>query len=78
MCSGRAVSAVGWDFGSQCMAPRKYRHLGWVEAELWDLADSESFAFTEEPEDWSELAHERHAYESAFQQADLRSARKHA
>ncbi|WP_329086832.1 hypothetical protein OG979_27220 [Actinomadura citrea] len=76
MYSGEAVSAVGWDFGSQCLAPRKYRHLGWVEAEIWNLTDAESFAFAEEPEDWSELAHERPAYESAFRCTDLSSTQK--
>ncbi|WP_067806820.1 hypothetical protein [Actinomadura formosensis] len=65
--SGRAVSAVGWDFGSQCMAPRKYRHLTWVEAEVWGLRDADCFTVAEEPGDWSQLAHERAAYEDALQ-----------
>ena len=78
MYSGKAVSAVGWDFGSQCMAPRKYRHLGWVEAELWNLANSEPFAFAEEPEDWTELAHERPAFEDAFQCAHFQSPHEHS
>ncbi|MES9537613.1 hypothetical protein [Actinomadura sp. NPDC000600] len=68
--TGKAVSAVGWDFGAQCMAPRKYRHLSWVEADVWGLTDTEAFAFTEEPEDWSELAHERAAYEGVLRCAD--------
>ncbi|MGI5420349.1 hypothetical protein [Actinomadura luteofluorescens] len=75
---GKAVSAVGWDFGSQCMAPRKYRHLGWVEAELWNLTTSDAFAFAEEPADWTELAHERPAYEGALQSADLHIPRENS
>ncbi|SFQ49356.1 hypothetical protein SAMN04489713_1424 [Actinomadura madurae] len=63
---GKAVSAVGWDFGSQSMAPRKYRHLGWIESEVWALGDAKCFAFAEEPDDWSALAHERAAYERVF------------
>ena len=65
--AGKAVSAVGWDFGSQCMAPRKYRRLAWVEAETWGLHGSDEFDAAERPDDWSDLAHERAAYEHALQ-----------
>lgn len=61
--SGKAVSAVGWDFGSQCMSPRKYQELCWVEAETWGLNASDCLAVATEPEDWTSLAHERAAYE---------------
>lgn len=61
--SGKPVSAVGWDFGSQCTAPGKYRALCWAEAELWGLHHDDCFALAEKPEDWSVLAHERAAYE---------------
>lgn len=42
--SGRPVSSVGWDFGSQTMSPRKYRELCWLEAEMWDLHGHPSLA----------------------------------
>lgn len=71
--SGRAVSAVGWDFGSQCMAPRKYRRLTWVEAETWGLCDSDSLKAAEKPDDWSDLAHERAAYEHALQHLSVQT-----
>ncbi|WP_214412230.1 hypothetical protein [Sphaerisporangium fuscum] len=64
--SGKPVSAVGWDFGSQVVAPRKYRRLCWVEAEVWGLHDSECLAVAEKPESWDELAHERAAYVHAL------------
>jgi hypothetical protein len=61
--SGRAVSAVGWDFGAQAMAPQKYRRLCWVEAETWNLQGSDCLGIAEDPgADWSDLAHERSAY----------------
>ncbi|MFI0355145.1 hypothetical protein [Actinomadura sp. 9N407] len=68
--SGKPVSAVGWDFGSQSMAPAKYRRLCWVEAELWDLHESDGLALTERPGDWAELVHERAAFESALETLD--------
>jgi hypothetical protein len=33
----KQVSAVGWDFGSQMMAPDKYMQLSWVEARALNL-----------------------------------------
>ncbi|GII66288.1 hypothetical protein Skr01_63730 [Sphaerisporangium krabiense] len=64
--SGKAVSAVGWDFGAQATAPRKYRHLCWVEAEVWGLHGSDCLAVAERPEDWAELSRERAAYADAL------------
>ncbi|MFG1874954.1 hypothetical protein ACGFIV_08975 [Sphaerisporangium sp. NPDC049003] len=64
--SGRPVSAVGWDFGSQVVSPRKYRRLCWVEAEVWGLHGSDCLAVAERPESWAELAHERAAYAGAL------------
>jgi hypothetical protein len=31
---GRQVSSIGWDFGSQMIAPDKYRKLSWVEGRI--------------------------------------------
>lgn len=39
MYGDRAISAVGWDFGSQSMAPGKYRQLSWVESRLAGLEE---------------------------------------
>ncbi|MDH2429117.1 hypothetical protein [Sphaerisporangium sp. TRM90804] len=64
--SGKPVSAVGWDFGSQAFSPRKYRGLCWVEAEVWGLHGSECLAVAEKPGNWAELAHERAAYADAL------------
>ncbi len=49
--AGRPVSAVGWDFGSQAMAPLKYRYLSWIEAERWGLLGTHAFAVAIEPPD---------------------------
>jgi hypothetical protein len=65
--AGRAASAVGWDFGSQAMAPQKYRQLCWVEAEIWGLHDMPCFEIAEEPRNWGDLAHERAAYADRLQ-----------
>ncbi|GAA3826825.1 hypothetical protein GCM10022226_54550 [Sphaerisporangium flaviroseum] len=64
--SGKPVSAVGWDFGSQVVSPHKYKRLCWVEAEVWGLHDSDCLAVAEKPESWAELAHERAAYVKAL------------
>ncbi|WP_248959347.1 hypothetical protein [Sphaerisporangium perillae] len=64
--SGKPVSAVGWDFGSQVISPRKYRRLCWVEAEVWGLHGSDCLAVAEKPESWAELVHERAAYVDAL------------
>lgn len=60
--AGHAVSAVGWDFGSQAMAPEKYRQLCWMEAEVWGLHGSAALAVSRAPEDMAILAHEAPAY----------------
>jgi hypothetical protein len=72
--SGRPVSAVGWDFGSQSMAPRKYRHLTWVESQVWGLTGAECLKVAEAPDDWSDLVHERAAYEHALLTGEAGSA----
>jgi hypothetical protein len=59
---GKAISAVGWDFGSQYMAPIKYRNLCWVEAEIWGMHGSQLFQCELEPIDWSPLSGERDAF----------------
>jgi hypothetical protein len=64
--SGKPVSAVGWDFGSQVVSPRKYKRLCWVEAEVWDLHGNDCLAVAEKPESWAELVHERAAYVDAL------------
>ncbi|SCL46003.1 hypothetical protein GA0070606_0902 [Micromonospora citrea] len=60
--AGKQVSAVGWDFGSQAMAPGKYRQLCWVEADMWGLHGSPALAVARAPEDMAALAHEAPAY----------------
>ena len=62
---GRAVSAVGWDFGAQSMAPRKYRELCWVEADHWGLRGAPCFRIAEKPRDLTVLDHERSAWSPA-------------
>lgn len=44
---GKPVSSVGWDFGSQAQAVRKYRMLCALEASLWDLSQSNVFTVAE-------------------------------
>ena len=59
---GNAVSAVGWDFGSQAQALHKYRMLCWIEAEYWGLQNSELFAVKEAVTDRRLVEKERAAY----------------
>jgi hypothetical protein len=59
---GRPVSAVGWDFGSQAMAPTKYRQLCWMEAEKWGLHGHPAFAVEQRPTDLALLAGESGAF----------------
>ncbi|RKN22595.1 hypothetical protein D7147_08090 [Micromonospora musae] len=66
---GRPVSAVGWDFGSQAMAPEKYRQLCWVEAGVWELHGSPALAVARPPESMDVLAHEAPAYARSGLQA---------
>jgi hypothetical protein len=60
--SGRPVSAVGWDFGSQAMAPQKYRELCWLEAEMWNLHGHPSFAKELKPQSLDNLRQEYSAF----------------
>lgn len=56
--AGNPVSAVGWDFGSQTMAPEKYRSLCWLEANRWGLLESPALRLARKPTDMSVVAHE--------------------
>ncbi|MFE7439018.1 hypothetical protein ACFU7X_00880 [Streptomyces chartreusis] len=60
--NGRPVSAVGWDFGSQATAPRKYRQLCWIEAEKWELQGAACFKDAERPIEMDLLRREEAAY----------------
>ena len=60
--AGRAVSAVGWDFGSQATAPDKYRALCWIEAERWGLHGHDSLALACRPTNSVLVQRERDAY----------------
>lgn len=59
---GKPASAVGWDFGSQVMAPQKYRQLCWMEAEKWGLHDHPAFELELEPTRLELLAGEASAF----------------
>ncbi|MFI7609533.1 hypothetical protein ACIBTV_31075 [Micromonospora sp. NPDC049366] len=67
--AGKPVSAVGWDFGSQALAPDKYRQLCWVEADVWGLHGSPALAVARAPESLDALAHEAPAYAGKGPQA---------
>lgn len=60
--SGKAVSAVGWDFGSQGMAPTKYQQLCWMEAERWGMHGHPAFRLEERPMDPRLLENEAPAF----------------
>jgi len=60
--SGKAVSAVGWDFGSQVLSPAKYRALCWIEAEASGLHGSPAFAVEERPANFDLVRHESPAF----------------
>ncbi len=47
--AGMPISAVGWDFGSQMLAIRRYRQLCWLEARYWGIQPSQVFSDAEEP-----------------------------
>jgi hypothetical protein len=64
--SGNPVSAVGWDFGSQWMAPEKYRQLCWLEAKKWGMHGHPAFAIEKEPPDLSLLGGEAAAFPEFF------------
>jgi hypothetical protein len=61
---GHPVSAVGWDFGSQAQAIEKYRNLCWIEAECWDLHDTDALSVAKRPHDMGLVQRERRAWES--------------
>lgn len=58
----KQVSAVGWDFGSQAMAPTKYQELTWLEAERHGLHGSESLAVEKRPHHADNLSYESAAF----------------
>ena len=60
--AGKPVSAVGWDFGSQAMAPQKYRELVWLEAEVFGLHGHPSLACAVKPGDLENLRQEKAAF----------------
>lgn len=62
--AGQPVSAVGWDFGSQVFAPRKYGELCWMEAERWGLHGQSAFALEVQPVSLETLAAEASAWRS--------------
>jgi hypothetical protein len=56
-----AISAIGWDFGSQQMAPDKYRSLAWVESQVFGV-DGSVFGSVEPVESPDALWRERDAF----------------
>jgi hypothetical protein len=58
----KPVSAVGWDFGSQAQAIRKYKMLCWIEAEYWGLHHSNLFKLEERVTDSRLVEKEKSAY----------------
>lgn len=60
--TGNPASAIGWDFGSQAMAPQKYRQLCWIESEIWNLQGAPCFKSAEQPHGLALLQHEEAAY----------------
>ncbi len=70
MYEGKPVSAVGWDFGSQAQAIRKYRMLCWIEAEYWGLQHSNLFRLKERVTDTRLVEKERSAYADRVQLHD--------
>jgi hypothetical protein len=70
MYEGKPVSAVGWDFGSQAQAVRKYRMLCWIEAEYWGLQHSDLFRLKERVTDRRLVEKEMSAYADRVQLGD--------
>jgi len=64
---GKPISAVGWDFGTQAQAIRKYKMLCWLEAEYWGLEGDDVFAIKEKPEDFELVEKERAAYTAKYE-----------
>ncbi len=67
---GRAVSAVGWDFGSQAMAPRKYRELSWIESRMMGLGD-DVLGEIRRPSSLDSLWREKDAFSLQIDQIEL-------
>jgi hypothetical protein len=68
--AGRPVSAVGWDFGAQLVAPDKYRALCWVEERYWDLEGTGVFALARRPTDRRQIQKEYAAYRDRLPDID--------
>jgi hypothetical protein len=67
---GQPVSSVGWDFGSQLMAPAKYRALCWVESCYWGLEDTDVFRLAQQPTDRRQIEREYAAYQDRLPDID--------
>jgi hypothetical protein len=67
--SGKPVSAIGWDFGSQAMAPQKYRELCWLEAEMWNLHGHPSLAREQRPNSLENIRQEYAAFSNKVEGA---------
>lgn len=59
----RAISAVGWDFGTQSQSLAKYSELCYLEAKQWDLVGSDRLPFQRPPADLTLISKERDAYQ---------------
>jgi hypothetical protein len=70
---GKPISAVGWDFGTQAQAIRKYKMLCWIEAKYWGLEDSDVFLLKEFPGESRLVEKEKAAYSSAVPGPDSQS-----
>lgn len=57
-----AISAVGWDFGSQSQSLAKYSELCWLEAKQWNLLGSPLLPFQIEPSNLKLIYKEQDAY----------------
>jgi hypothetical protein len=64
------ISAIGWDFGSQIQSPKKYRMLCWIEAEYWNLQNSNIFPIKEPVTDRRLVEKEASAYRNRVEIID--------
>lgn len=71
MLKGRAVSAAGWDFGSQAQAVQKYKALCWIEERYWRLQGRGVFGLGEPPADLRLVGKERDAYKSRLEDLSI-------
>lgn len=62
----RPISCVGWDFGSQGYAIRKYKMLCWIESKYWGVGAGRVFQQTERPVDPRIVEKEHAAYAGVF------------